>query len=140
MENEQFSNKVNTFFDSIFVNCYGVISLKKENNPSFSSEIEIDDIEIIKKIALNSNSVESLFAKKNSEDDFCVQYLLSKVNKSNDLIKLIGFNDDFDFAELHFLSSSKKLNNPYEEIIYYYFDLLDARDYEKYGDDIFYMI
>ncbi|EMO4164841.1 TPA: hypothetical protein SMQ11_003806 [Proteus mirabilis] len=139
MESEQISNKVNTFFDSIFVNCYGVISLRKENNPSFSYEIEINDIERIKKIALNSNSVESLYCKKNNGNDFDTQYLFSKTNKNDDLIQFIDFNGDFDFAELHLLSGVDKSNNPLEEIIYYYFDLLSARDYEKYGDDVFFM-
>ncbi|EPL6277187.1 TPA: hypothetical protein SMN53_003440 [Proteus mirabilis] len=139
MEREQISNKVNTFFDSIFVNCYGVISLRKESNPSFSYEIEINDIEIIKKIALNSNSVESLYCKKNKGDDFDTQYLFSKTNKIKDVIQLVDFNIDFDFVELHLLSVLDEINNPLEEIIYYYFDLLSARDYEKYGNDIFFM-
>lgn len=139
MESEQILNKVNTFFDSIFVNCYGVISLRKENNHSFSYEIEINDIEKIKKIALNSNSVESLYCKKNNGDDFDAQYLFSKTKKNEYLTQFVNFKDDFDFAELHLLSSVDKLNNPLEDIIYYYFDLLSARDYEKYGNDIFFM-
>nr|WP_282558522.1 hypothetical protein [Providencia rettgeri] len=139
VEREQISNKVNTFFDSIFVNCYGVISLRKENNSSFSYEIEINDIETIKKIALNSNSVESLYCKKNKGDDFDTQYLFSRINKNEYLVQFIDFKGDFDFAELHLLSGVDKLNNPLEDIIYYYFDLLSARDYEKYGSDIFLM-
>lgn len=139
MESEQILNKVNTFFDSIFVNCYGVISLRKENNPSFSYQIEINDIEKIKKILLNSNSVESLYCKKNNGNDFDTQYLFSKTNKNDDISQLVDFNDNFDFAELHLLSGVEKINNPLEEIIYYYFDLLSARDYEKYGDDVFFM-
>ncbi|HEK2843875.1 TPA: hypothetical protein SMT83_003472 [Proteus mirabilis] len=141
MENEQILNKVNTFFDSIFLNYHAVISLKKENNPNFSSIIEINDIEIIKKIAITSHSVESLFSRKTNKTDFDVQYLFSKTNINDDeIINFVGFNDDFDSAELHVISSEDQLENPIDEAIPYYFDLLlSARDYEKYGDDIFFM-
>lgn len=139
MTNEEIITKVNTFFDSAFNYCYGVISLRKESNPSLNLEIEIKYIEDIKKIAINSNSVESLFSRKSNKDDFNVQYLFSKSNINSDVIKSIDFKGDFDFFELHVISSEDKLENPIDEIIYYYFDLLSARDYEKYGDDIFYM-
>ncbi|HHR6469876.1 TPA: hypothetical protein ACS8CE_003491 [Providencia alcalifaciens] len=138
-DNEQVKIKTNTFFDSIFSHWHGVLSLRKESDRNVHLEIEIKDIEVLKKIAINSLSVESLFSRKSNKTDFDVQYLFSRSNLSDEIIKLVGFKGDFDSAELHVISSEDELENPIDEIIHYYFDLLSAKDFEKQGDEIFFM-
>ncbi|WP_336432716.1 hypothetical protein [Providencia rettgeri] len=132
-DNEQVKTKANTFFDSMFSHCYGVLSLRKESERNFHFEIEINDIEVLKTIAINSHSVASLFSRKTNKTDFDVQYLFSKSNINNEIIKRIDFKGDFDSAELHVISSEDELENPIDEIIHYYFDLLSAKDCEKHG-------
>lgn len=73
------------------------------------------------------------------KNNFDVQYLFSKSNINNEIIKRIDFKGDFDSAELHIISSEDELENPIDEIIHYYFDLLSAKDYENQGDEIFFM-
>lgn len=132
--NEQVKIKTNTFFDSIFSYCYGVLSLRKKSDSNVHLEIEVYDIDVLKKIAITSHSVESLSSRKSDKTNFDVQYLFSKLNINDEIIKIVGLNDDFDSAELHVISSEDELENPVDEMIPCYFDLLlSAKDYEQHG-------
>ncbi|HHR6174055.1 TPA: hypothetical protein ACS726_003573 [Providencia alcalifaciens] len=59
----QINVKAKSFFDSIFTYYYEALGFKKENNNTHR-EIEINDVEVLKKIAINSNSVECVSLKK----------------------------------------------------------------------------
>lgn len=126
----QINVKVNLFFDSLFSHCYGVLSFKKENN-NIHHEVEINDIEVLKKIAINSNSVECLSLKKINESGSDVKYLFSTLSITGEIVNIVKLKSDFDFVELHVISSEKKLEN-YDELFPYYYDLLlSSRDYEN---------
>ena len=125
------SVKAKLFFDSLFTYCYGALSFKKENNNNIHSEIEINDIEVLKKIALNSDGVECLSLKKINESGGDVKYLFSILPITSEIGNIFELKSDFDFIELHIISSEKKLEN-YDELFPYYFDLLlSSRDYEN---------
>lgn len=126
----QINVKAKSFFDSIFTYCYGALSFKKENNNTHR-EIEINDVEVLKKIAINSNSVECVSLKKINESGSDVKYLFSILSITSEIVNIVKLKSDFDFVELHVISSEKKLEN-YDELFPYYFDLLlSARDYEN---------
>lgn len=111
-------------------------SFKKKNNPDFSYEIEINDIEVLKKIAIDSNSVECLSLKKINECGSDVKYLFSILSITNKIVNIVKMKCDFDFVELHVISSEKKLEN-YDELFPYYFDLLlSSRDYENNANNL----
>lgn len=132
--NEQVKIKTETFFDSIFSYFYGVLSLRKKSDSNVHLEIEIHNIDVLKKIAITSHSVDSLTSRNTNKTGFDVQYLFSKININDEMIKLVEFKGDFDSAELHVISSEYELENPVDEMIPCYFDLLlSAKDYEQHG-------
>ncbi|HHR6394929.1 TPA: hypothetical protein ACS73L_003680 [Providencia alcalifaciens] len=69
--------------------------------------------------------------KKINESGSDVKYLFSTLSITSEIVNIVKLKSDFDFVELHVISSEKKLEN-YDELFPYYFDLLlSARDYEN---------